>query len=74
MFVILLAGDFLYQKATKKKDLALSYIIGLVVYSVIVMIPYIDGVVKFFAIIFGLGAMLITCKATFDKAREKEIF
>jgi len=71
-FVMLWAGEKILAK-NKQKTIYTSFILGLIIYSVLTFIPIVSGFTKFFTLLFGLGAMLITCKETHVKATKAKI-
>ncbi|MBN1168676.1 hypothetical protein JXA63_02180 [Candidatus Woesebacteria bacterium] len=74
VFVILWAGEFLMSKISKKNNAYGSFTLGLIAYFVVTLLPVIGGLIKFFTLLFSLGAMMITCKETYKKALESKIY
>ena len=71
IFVVLFAGGFLLKKVGNKISTRWAFVLGLVVYSVLVSIPTLGGFVKFAVLLFGLGAMVLTCKEIYTSAKNK---
>ncbi|MFC1711903.1 hypothetical protein ACFLZ1_04980 [Patescibacteria group bacterium] len=67
-------GSFVLQKLDKKKTSpAVAYILGLLIFSVLASLPFVKPFFVIFSLVFGLGALLLTCKATYSAARKKSI-
>jgi cytoskeletal protein CcmA (bactofilin family) len=73
VFVILWAGMALFAWRNKQVRDVWALVVGLVVYSVLTVIPFIGGLVTLFVILFGLGAILLADRSLYVVAREKEI-
>lgn len=73
VFVILWAGMALFAWRNKQVRDVWALVVGLVVYSVLTVIPFIGGLVTLFVILFGLGAILLADRSLYVAAREKEI-
>ena len=63
---------FVFWRNTQVRDVW-ALVVGLVVYSVLTVIPFIGGLVTLFVILFGLGAILLADRGLYVAAREKEI-
>lgn len=74
IFLMLWAGQFLMDKVSKKKNIYGAFLLGLIAYSVVTLIPVVGGFVKFFTLTFSLGAMVLNCKDTYKKALESKIY
>jgi hypothetical protein len=74
IFISMAIGQkvFKYLKA-KNSSTVWAFIVGLFVYCLISLIPLIGGVFSFLAMLFGIGALLITKKDYFILLREKKI-
>lgn len=57
----------------KKMRLGWMFVLGLVILYVFRLIPVISVLVWILTLLFGLGAMLLACKVTYDLARKKEV-
>jgi len=73
IFVIFWVGEKVFELAKKKARYGWVFVVGLVVYYFVTMLPVIGGLIVFVSTLVGWGAMLITCRATSLKAREKAI-
>lgn len=67
------AGTFVVEKAGLTKKDWYSLGIGLVIYLVLTLIPVLRGFVSFSALIFGLGAMLLSCRQIYENAKAKGV-
>lgn len=67
-------GQFTLAKLGKKnKNLNLVFLVGLIVYSILYLIPVLGSFVKLFALVFGLGALNLTFKTVYTEARKKAL-
>ena len=73
VFVIVWAGTVLFAWRGKKVREVWALVIGLLVYSVLTLIPFIGGFVTLFVILFGLGAALLADRGLYLAARGKEM-
>ena len=73
IFVIFWAGSWILERTRGKVHEGWALFIGLIVYLIITSIPIIGAFVVFFAILFGLGAAIITEKEIYSVARKKDI-
>lgn len=73
IFVMFWAGRFIADKTGVKMGDAWALVLGLVVYSIVTLVPIIGGLVTLFVILFGLGAVFLTKKEAYSAARKKEI-
>jgi len=73
MFVIILIGQYVSAKIDKKMDMYKTFIMGAVVYFVLTLIPIVAGIIKILSLLFGFGALLITCKKTHQEALKKAV-
>ena len=71
IFFALWLGTVVAEKTGKKLAPGWIMVLGLLIYYLLLFIPYIRGLTCFFAILFGLGASLITCKQTYLDTRKK---
>ena len=67
------AGDFLRRKADKKTSDYWTFVIGLLLYYIITLIPVVGPFVTILTLMFGLGASVMVCKGIYLEARKKEI-
>ena len=71
--VILWVGAFIFERFGKEVRERWALVVGLVVYSLLTFIPFIGALGALFAILFGLGAILLADRALYAAAREKEL-
>jgi cytoskeletal protein CcmA (bactofilin family) len=71
VFVIVWIGTALVAWRGREVRPVLGLMIGLFVYSLLTLIPFIGGVVTLLVILFGLGASLQADRSVFLAAREK---
>lgn len=73
IFVMLWAGELFFERwnvlRTPKRSLGAAFMVGLVLYSLLVFIPVIGWFVSFGAILFGLGALAETAKELYGKRK-----
>jgi cytoskeletal protein CcmA (bactofilin family) len=63
IFVALWVGNYVQNKAGKKTGIGWILVLGLVIYYVLAATPQVGGFVIFISLLFGLGAMLTTCRS-----------
>jgi len=68
-FTILWVGTKLYKSDSMYK----SYLVGFLLFAVLCFIPVLSFFTKFFAMLFGLGAMLIAKKTAYEKMVSSKI-
>lgn len=74
IFVMLAMGKFLSQKANlKNSSELLTFLIGLIAYYVLTILPILGGLIKFILILIGLGAALVNDKKTYQASRKSKI-
>ncbi len=73
IFVILWAGVGIFEWLGKTVHGGWALVVGLVVYSLLTLIPVIGDLVTFFVILFGLGAALLTKKELYSALRKQDI-
>jgi hypothetical protein len=57
--VKLLAGEIIYNKILKKEaGKMMYYLVGAVLFAIIYEIPFLGGLIRFIALIIGLGAIV----------------
>jgi len=50
-----------------------TFILGLVVYTVVTFIPIVGGLTRFFTLLFGLGALVIASRESYQKALTNKV-
>jgi cytoskeletal protein CcmA (bactofilin family) len=73
VFVIMWLGRALLSWRGREVRNTWALVTGLVVYSLLTVIPFIGGLVALSAIVFGLGATLLADRNLYLAAREKEM-
>jgi cytoskeletal protein CcmA (bactofilin family) len=69
IFAALLVGKLILKK---QKNLILPVVVGIVIYAVLVSIPILGGLVKFVAVLLGLGAMTLAIFSIKKKKASKK--
>ncbi len=72
IIISLMVGRYIVQKADLKVKDALSLGLGLAVYAALSLIPVLGGVVKFAAIIAGLGALIVVTRQSLPTFASKK--
>lgn len=70
VFVVFWAGK---RIASGKISDNWAYALGVLIFFLVTLIPFLAGFVKFFVLIFGLGAFVISIKKFHKEARAKEV-
>ncbi|PIT89126.1 MAG: hypothetical protein COU27_01960, partial [Candidatus Levybacteria bacterium CG10_big_fil_rev_8_21_14_0_10_36_7] len=73
IFVMFWVGEKIFELAKKKARYGWVFVVGLIVYYLVTMLPIVGGLIVFVSTSVGWGAMLIRCRAASLKAREKAI-
>lgn len=71
IFVIAWIGNAIFTRMGKAHYEGWAFVVGLLVYSFLTVPPFLGGVATFFAILFGLGALLLTKKEIYVQARKQ---
>ncbi|HUW24350.1 MAG TPA: hypothetical protein VMW04_01850 [Patescibacteria group bacterium] len=69
IFVILLVGELILRKASP----GWALVLGLVLYEVITLIPFLGPIVVFFVLLFGLGAIVLGENNVYRQLRGKNL-
>jgi len=76
IFVMLFLGQFLLDRFSVRKNReerqGLAFVLGLAVYSLLILIPVVGWLVSFGAMLFGLGAAAETVKEIYVKPKPKK--
>jgi len=73
-FVLMLwLGKLILAKLDKKSSQYLAFVTGLLIFAVLGFIPVVSVFVKMAGLLFGFGAMLLTCQNRYKKARKAKI-
>jgi cytoskeletal protein CcmA (bactofilin family) len=73
VFVIMWIGRVLLAWRGNEVRNTWALVVGLIVYSLLTLIPFVGGLVALSAILFGLGASLLADRSLYAAAREKEM-
>jgi hypothetical protein len=71
VYAVTCLGQFLFHRQPDSSSLAGPFAVGLVLYSILSFIPVVGGLLTLLAILFGLGALLVTKKELIDSLREQ---
>lgn len=71
VFVIAWVGHVIFDRLGKAQYEGWAFVIGLLLYSMLTLVPVLGAVVTFLAILFGLGALLLTKKEVYMVARNQ---
>jgi len=66
-------GTIVAEKTKQKLQTGWIMVFGLLLYYILTLIPVVHGLTVFFAILFGLGASIITCREVYIAARKKGV-
>ena len=69
IFVIVWAGQAMFEKLGKGDHQKWAFTTGLVLYSLLMFIPFLGGAITCLVIVLGLGTILLTKKAVYVEAR-----
>lgn len=73
IFVIYAIGLWVFKRFNKKEHKGVAYILGMVIYIVLNLIPVIDVIVSFVVALAGVGALIITKGKLLKELREKKL-
>jgi hypothetical protein len=73
MFILLWAGNYLSSKIDRKMGVYGTFILGLAAYSVIGLIPVVGGFMRLLTLLFGLGALVLSCRKTYQESLKKGV-
>jgi hypothetical protein len=71
VYAITCVGQFLFRWREDSSSLAWPFVAGLVLYTILSLIPVVGGLLTLLTVLFGLGALLITKKALIATLREQ---
>jgi cytoskeletal protein CcmA (bactofilin family) len=71
IFVIAWVGHLIFDRLGKAHYEKWAFVIGLILYSFITLLPFIGTIATFLAILFGLGTFLLTKKEVYVQARNQ---
>jgi hypothetical protein len=73
IFAMSWIGDAILRRFRSAPSRTASFLVGLVVYYLLAIVPVIGGIVAPLAVVFGLGAELIVRKEFYATARSREM-
>lgn len=73
VFVMLWAGQLIMRGLSDSPSLSWAFVTGLIVYSLVSLIPLIGKLVTLLTIVAGLGAILITKKELVETLRKQQV-
>ncbi|MDX1411152.1 MAG: hypothetical protein R3351_03265, partial [Nitrospirales bacterium] len=73
IFVIAWVGHLIFNRLGKTHHDKWAFVTGLIVYSFLTLLPFLGAIVTFLAILFGLGALLLTKKEVYIAARDQNM-
>ncbi len=73
IFVSLTLGLFLLRQFDKKWHIVWTFIIGLMVFTMLTWVPFLGGLVSFVSLLLGLGSFVLEEHKTIVSLRKKEI-
>ena len=71
VYAITCLGEFLFRRQSDSSSLAGAFVAGLVLYSILSVIPVVGTLLTVLTILFGLGAMLMTKREIIATLREQ---
>ena len=72
VYALLCLGQFVVRRQTGSSSLTWPFVTGLFLYTLLSLIPVVGGLVTLLAILFGLGALLMTKQKLIETMREQE--
>ncbi|MCC2641550.1 MAG: conserved rane protein of unknown function, contains repeat [Nitrospira sp.] len=60
VYAVTCLGQFVFRRQPDSSSLTGPFVVGLVLYSILSFIPVIGGLVTLLAVLFGIGALLVT--------------
>lgn len=73
IFTAMFIGKKIYQSLSKTKNAYLAFALGLLVLTLVTIIPVVGWMVGFFSMLVGLGALLQTKKLVYGELRGKKL-
>jgi hypothetical protein len=67
--VIYWAGAKMFPKSSP----VAFFVLALLIYALVTLIPFIGGLVEFFVLLFGLGAMVISCTDIYNASKKAKL-
>ena len=71
VYAITYVGQILIRRQEDSSSLAWPFVAGLVLYSVLSLIPVVGGLLTLLTVLFGLGALLVSRKELIETLREQ---
>ncbi|MBI2011381.1 hypothetical protein HYS91_01300 [Candidatus Daviesbacteria bacterium] len=73
LFIMMLIGQKLMDLTNRKINLSIAFIVGLIIYEVLTLIPVIGWIIMFVSILVGMGAILIERKRFYISLKDKKL-
>jgi cytoskeletal protein CcmA (bactofilin family) len=73
IYAIFCAGIYVFERLGKTIHEGWAFVIGLIIYFVITLIPIIGGIITFFVLLFGLGSAVLTKIELYQTLRRQDI-
>ncbi|MEX0622243.1 MAG: polymer-forming cytoskeletal protein [Candidatus Woykebacteria bacterium] len=74
LFVMFWVGKAISTRTGRAPHEVWAFIVGLIIYYIVTLIPVVGGITTFLVILFGLGAALITKRNTYLTARKSNLY
>ena len=71
-FVMVWVGTKVLKEKVDKPPYK-TFVIGLAIYTLVTLIPFVGGLTQLLALLFGLGASLLSLKSSFAKAKKAKV-
>ena len=71
IFVMAWVGHLIFDRLGKAHYEGWAFVIGLILYSFLTLVPFLGAIVTFLAILFGLGMLLLTKKEVYVAAKKQ---
>jgi cbb3-type cytochrome oxidase subunit 1 len=72
IFAITCVGQFLLRRPADSSSLAKPFVVGLLVYSLLTVVPFIGGLVTVVSVILGVGALVVAGRQRFTRSQEQD--
>lgn len=72
LFIIYLVGEKIGRTLNPRLHMAWLFIIGLIIYEVVVLIPIIGWIIEIAAVLFGVGSLLMQKKYLYSTLRKEK--
>ena len=73
IFAITYAGQCFVRRQDDSSSLARPFVVGLLVYSLLTLVPIIGGLVTLFTVMAGFGGLLVAVKQRLTARQEQDL-